>query len=145
VYSCTQWRRPRNSPPPLAFGLIYEGAIGQPRLTTSLCDPPLGTTVDRHSQEQIHLVSTVHCKENPIYVFLFWELHVLSPNFHIHVSVCEQSIYSQDRSTYFLRKNRQIHRRNIEIAHSHIDVEIGTVTAQIVFWEYLFKIFGIVS
>ncbi len=26
-------------PPPPAFGLINEGAIGQPRLTTSLCDP----------------------------------------------------------------------------------------------------------
>ncbi len=25
--------------PPLALGLIYEGAIGQPRWTTSLCDP----------------------------------------------------------------------------------------------------------
>jgi hypothetical protein len=29
----------------------------------------------------------LHCKENPIYVFLFWELRGLSPNFHIHVSV----------------------------------------------------------
>jgi hypothetical protein len=28
-----------------------------------------------------------HCNENPIYVFLFWELRSLSPNFHIHVSV----------------------------------------------------------
>jgi hypothetical protein len=28
-----------------------------------------------------------HCNENPIYVFLFWELRDLSPNFHIHVSV----------------------------------------------------------
>jgi hypothetical protein len=29
----SSWLRPRNSPPPLspAFGLIYEGAIGQPR------------------------------------------------------------------------------------------------------------------
>ncbi len=26
-------------PPPPAFGLIYEGAIGHPRYTTSLCDP----------------------------------------------------------------------------------------------------------
>ncbi len=31
----------------------------------------------------------VHCKENPIYVFLFWELRGLSPNFHIHVSVSD--------------------------------------------------------
>ncbi len=27
----------------------------------------------------------VPCNENPIYVFLFWELRRLSPNFHIHV------------------------------------------------------------
>jgi hypothetical protein len=27
------------NPPSTAFGLIYEGAIGQPRQTTSLCDP----------------------------------------------------------------------------------------------------------
>jgi hypothetical protein len=26
LYSFTHWLRPRNSPPPLAFGLIYEGA-----------------------------------------------------------------------------------------------------------------------
>jgi hypothetical protein len=32
VYSCIHWLRPRNpTPPPPAFGLIYEGAIGQPR------------------------------------------------------------------------------------------------------------------
>jgi hypothetical protein len=31
-------------------------------------------------------VAKTHCKENPIYVFLFWELGGLSPNFHIHVS-----------------------------------------------------------
>ncbi len=29
----------------------------------------------------------LHCNENPIYVFLFWELCGLSPNLHIHVSV----------------------------------------------------------
>jgi hypothetical protein len=28
-----------------------------------------------------------HCIENPIYVFLFWELRGLSSNFRIHVSV----------------------------------------------------------
>jgi hypothetical protein len=29
VHSCTHWLRPRNSPPPPAFGLISEGAIGR--------------------------------------------------------------------------------------------------------------------
>jgi hypothetical protein len=33
------------------------------------------------------LQSQLQCKENPIYVLLFWKLHGLSPNFHIHVSV----------------------------------------------------------
>jgi hypothetical protein len=34
-----------------------------------------------------HLFS--HCKENLIYLFLFWELHGLSHNFHIHVSMSD--------------------------------------------------------
>jgi hypothetical protein len=38
MHSCTHWLRPRNSPTPLAFGLVYESAIGQQRLTTSLCN-----------------------------------------------------------------------------------------------------------
>jgi hypothetical protein len=54
-----------------------------------------------------------HCNENPIYVFLFWELRGLSPNFHIHVSVNDLYCISQDRSTYFLQQNRQIHCWNI--------------------------------
>jgi hypothetical protein len=32
---------------------------------------------------------STHCNENPIYVFLFWELRGLSPHFHIHVSVSD--------------------------------------------------------
>jgi hypothetical protein len=35
VHSCVHWMRPRNPPPPR----IYEGAVGQPRYTTSLCNP----------------------------------------------------------------------------------------------------------
>ncbi len=31
----------------------------------------------------------LHCNENPIYVFLCWELRCLRPNFHIHVSVSD--------------------------------------------------------
>jgi hypothetical protein len=31
----------------------------------------------------------IHCNENSIYVFLFWELCGLSPNFHIHLSVSD--------------------------------------------------------
>ncbi len=34
-------------------------------------------------------VYSSHCNENPIYVFLSWELRGLSLNFHIHVSVSD--------------------------------------------------------
>ena len=30
---------------------------------------------------------SMHCNGNSFYIFLFWELRGLSPNFHIHVSV----------------------------------------------------------
>jgi hypothetical protein len=43
----------------------------------------------------------LHCKENTIYVLLFWELRGLSPNFNFHVSVSNLCIYTQDQSTYF--------------------------------------------
>jgi hypothetical protein len=46
-----------------------------------------------------------HCNENPIHVFLFWELRGLSPNFHILVSVSDLYIPSIG-STYFLQQNR---------------------------------------
>jgi hypothetical protein len=38
LYMKRFWLRPRNSHPTPAFGLIYEGAIGRPRKTTSLCN-----------------------------------------------------------------------------------------------------------
>jgi hypothetical protein len=40
-------------------------------------------------RENCFYIYTVHCNENPIYVFLFWELRGLSPNFHIHVSASD--------------------------------------------------------
>jgi hypothetical protein len=49
---------------------------------------------------------STHCKESPIYVFLFWELRGLSPNFHIHVSV--RNLYiPRIRPHISLQQNRQ--------------------------------------
>jgi hypothetical protein len=43
-------------------------------------------TVKKVSDFRVPKLS-LHCKENPMFEFLFWELRSLSPNFHIHASV----------------------------------------------------------
>jgi hypothetical protein len=60
------------------------------------------------------LYQVQHCKENPIYVFLFWELRGLSPNFHIHVFVNNLYI-PRNRIGQHISKlqNRQIDPGNI--------------------------------
>jgi hypothetical protein len=58
------------------------------------------------------LAIELHCKENPIYVFLFWELRGLSPNFHIHVS--ESDLYIPRIGPHIsLQQNSQIDPGNI--------------------------------
>jgi hypothetical protein len=59
VYSWTHWLRPRNSPPPPAFWLIYEVAIGQPRKTISLCNPLLMTKLWRRPCLVVFLILTL--------------------------------------------------------------------------------------
>jgi hypothetical protein len=54
----------------------------------------------------------VHCNENPSYVFLFWELRALSPNFHIHVSVSDLYI-PWIGPHIFLQQHRQTDPGNI--------------------------------
>ncbi len=85
---------------------------------------------------EVLLPFSPHCNGNSVYIFISWELRGLSPSFHIHVSVRDLYVYSQDRSTYFLQQKRQTHREN---------VEIGTEAPIVLFWEYLFPIFDILS
>jgi hypothetical protein len=53
-----------------------------------------------------HSMNSTHCIENPIYVFLFWELRGLSPNFQSHVSVSDLHIPKIGRHISFSRINR---------------------------------------
>ncbi len=39
----------------------------------------------RKGGRKLHGVKRAHCNENPIYVFLFWELIGLGPNSHIYI------------------------------------------------------------
>jgi hypothetical protein len=60
----------------------------------------------RHSHCSSHPMGELHCNENPIYVFPEKELHGLSPNFHIHVSVSDFYI-PRIGPHIFLQQNRQ--------------------------------------
>jgi hypothetical protein len=73
---------------------------------------------------RIRATVRLHCKENLIYVFLFWELRGLSPNSHTHVSV--SNLYTPKIGPHIsLQLNRQINPRHIEISHRYMSVGTG--------------------
>jgi hypothetical protein len=77
-WSCT--RRPSRAG-------SWTRSTGIPHRTYSaISAPPLSTFF---SSRKSVICLEVHCKENHIYIFLFWELRSLSPNFHIHVPVSD--------------------------------------------------------
>ncbi len=101
--------------------------------------PAASPAAKRHGQ-------SMHCKENPIYVFLFWELRGLSHNFHIHVSVsdlyipriCPHISLQQnraDRSWKYINFSQIYEYRNWETAHYNCVLEITVSFLGIHKWE----------
>ncbi len=86
-----------------------------------------------------------HCKGNSVYIFLFWELRGLSPNFYIHVSVSNLYISRIGPHISSSRNGSSI----VGIYNSLTDTwmwKLGPTEAPIfLFWEYLLPIFGIFS
>jgi hypothetical protein len=81
---------------------------------------PPSSTLPQHPLQHPLLPNTIsptihpypHCKENSIYVYLFWELRDLSPNFYIHVSVSD--LYIPKNGPHIsLQQNRQTDPGNI--------------------------------
>ncbi len=70
-----------------------------------------------------------HNTENSKQIFLEKELCGLSPNFHIHVSVSDLYI-PMNGLPILMQENMWTYTKNIQIAHRHMNVEIGTETAQ---------------
>ncbi len=69
-------RDPHTPPHPPVFGLIYEGIIGQPRQTTSLCDPLLPPSLQFRTVAGlgIELLEPPTLTLTSLSVFLLWEL-----------------------------------------------------------------------
>ncbi len=82
-----------------------------------------------------------HCKENPIYVFFFWELRGLSPNFQIHVSVSDLFIPRIGPHTVF--GCSKIDRKILEIYKSLTDIWVFELRERTFKWGCTVSFLGI--
>ncbi len=107
---------------PCPPSLKYQVASRQARLKSSWALHPWGGF-------------TPHCKENPIYVFLFWELRGLSPNFHIYVSVSDLYIPRIGPHISSSRIGRPILEIYKSLTDMYMSVGTGRQNIIILFWR----------
>jgi hypothetical protein len=80
------------------------------------------------------LIFSLHCNENPIFLFPEKEFRGLSSKFHIHVSVSD--LYIPRIGPHIrLQQNRQTDYGNILISHRYMSVGIGKQNIIILFWK----------
>jgi len=73
--------------------------------------------LQKKQQQQQKLSRLLHCNGISVYIFLFWEMRGLSPNFHIHVSMSNLYIPRIGPHISSCRKGRPI----LGIYNSHTD------------------------
>ncbi len=96
---------------------IPEQGVPDPSPGRELCPHLPSPLSQTYQKEAVFSLCSIFCdiyccNENPIYVFLFWELRGLSTNFHIHVSVSDLHI-SRIGPHIFLQQNKQTDPGNI--------------------------------
>ncbi len=140
-----QWERPPcGAEPGIELGPGFQQADAlptEPRRTINWATPHhLGQPgVQKNEEWDSHgrLELGMHCNENPIYVFLFWEMRTrsLNPNFHIHVSLPDLYIPRIGPHTVF--NCSKIDKPILEIYKSLTDmsVETGRQYFIIFFWK----------
>jgi hypothetical protein len=84
------------------------------------------------------LTAGLHCKEDPIYVFLEMKLRGFVPDFYINVSVSDLYIPTLS-PPILLQQNKQTYPGNIQIAHRYMNVGIGYDAALFISWNICFE------
>jgi hypothetical protein len=87
-----------------AIGSFFPALAARDRVKTNSVDK-LACNY-RQTLLEIMKAWVILCNGNSVYIFLFWELRSLSPNFHIHVSVNDLYIHTIGPHISSSRKGR---------------------------------------